>query len=572
MVKDTKAPEELKRTRRIKKEELSAEESEVENQPTKKTSKTKLVDSVKKSTSKRNRSSSVDSSAVESEDESLKKNLTKSKKSSKPVSSDTEDSDNEVTTKKTSKTNKKASASKPTSAKVQKPLKVDNDGINFSTSRVRGYIQSNVLNSSEVTNAINELKENKEALTKEDTIFTESHLLNSEVRLFLANLAKQENQVRREKLERSGRKTHLDSLDNEEKAKFKEQLKTLGDSPDKISKFYKKLNKTFYTEFNETNPANSVGDTAWKYYYGKLLRGQTKVMNKNATLYLTCFVEEILRQTFSHLCLTSVTAGSKSINLQHMDKAIDNWNDKNFYFDTLVRNLNIWKCTTHWVNNEGYKKRVKGEERVELVLPCLEEYKESKTGFEVYVDHVCKQVKRDFDMSPPKIDYNEGSKDLFGNITISKELKTFGIGLVVELLDLIGQFILLESSSRKVRSINHELMVDIVSLFAVANNLNNKLDDLNSTLQSMYNRTIICLEKRKVENALKPKKNENLKKKGTSKSNKVKSDNEGEDEYDDDDEVETKSSRKSKKTVPIVDSESTSDSECSKKRSSSKFK
>lgn len=573
MVKDNKVSEEPKRTRRIKKEDLE-EESEVEEQSTKKTSRSKSSDSEKKPKSKGSKTSSV-----ESDNELPKKKSSRSKKVSKPVSSDNEtshsDSDDDVDTKKTSKTNKKtAKVAKPKSQtpKVQKPLKVDNDGINFSTSRVRGYVQSNVLNSPEVANAINELKEHKEALLKkEDTVFTESHLLTNEVREFLTNLAKNDTQVRREKLERAGRKLHLENLDDEEKVKFKEQLKTLGDSPDKVSKFFKKLNKSFYTEFNETNPANSVGEAAWKYYYGKLVRGQTKVMNKDATLYLTCFIEEILRQTFSHLCLTSVSAGSKSLNLQHMNNVIDGWNDKNFYFGSLVRNLSVWKFTSEWVNEEGYKKRVKGEERAELLLPNLDEYKENKTGFEVYVDHVCKQVKRDFDLSPPKIDYNEGNKDLFGTITLSKELKAFGVSLVIELLNLVGQFILLETSSRRVRSINHELMVDIVNLFVTANNLNDKLDEVDSTLQTMYNRTVICLEKRKAENALKAKKNGNGKK-GKPKSKVASSSDADEDDSDNEEEEEVKPVKKQKKKVAISDNDSASDNEHSKKRSSSKSK
>jgi hypothetical protein len=436
--------------------------------------------------------------------------------------------------------NKKNNKSVKKQVVKSKLLNIDRQGLNLSTTRVKNYLHNNVLNSKVVHLAFKEFNENKENLLNNEVVLTESHLLSNDVRDLLVNLVNQDVKTRRDKYERSELKNRLSQLSNQEdKNNLLQKYRSLVNLPDEKTKLLKKLDKNFYNNFNQNNPVNSVGEGGWKYYYNKLLRSCKKILSKEAAVYLACFVEEVLRQLINHLCSGSLFNASKSVNLQYMSA-----NNNDFYLRNVVQNLKVWSKANHWVNTEGYKKRNKNEEKVELNVMDV------KTGFEVYVDHIYKYVKRELlsgnvnsgnvnsgnvnsgnvnsgnvnsgnvnsdnvnsdNVNSDNVNSgNVNSDNVSGNVnlellntmTISKESKAFGVALTVELLDLVGNFLVLETNSRKVRNVNRELMVHVVNLLVTANNLSHKLPELNNTLEMMYNKYMECNTK-KVENVVVP--------------------------------------------------------------------
>lgn len=441
-----------------------------------------------------------------------------------------------VETKKTSdktpkKETKKVDEKKKTSKKEEKeevvkekaPKKINNKptlsatcGLNLSVAKVKNIVSNLCVNkqtyyaSKELKNhrAFVDEKEKKgdftfslEGLSKETLAYLEecwAHALeNTRVahsRKFVKALPKNKEKEYSSKKRQALAEFH-DSQKNDN---------LFGDQEFDLTAFNLSWDSKFYDDM-EVEDWKSYKDVELYEFCSNLVNKNKVRFNPEAKVFITAFVEYIIRQLVVNGTLNTVADKKKIIKLEHaLDTSSPEFSERFPLFPFLV-NLTVYKKYLETLDHESDEEEDDDDHESEDGFDDEEseevEMNERQLQFKYYVAELCRDVRMEL------AHYDDGvesmNSSLYNHTSVSKDFKQFCSDAIVELLHIFGETLLSEVESRGVKTINYTIVRTLVQVSHKLYNL--KSDDTVKFIQQCYNKNKVFLKERKEKRAKAPK-------------------------------------------------------------------
>lgn len=323
-----------------------------------------------------------------------------------------------------------------------KPLSSEKTGMNVSPAKVKNIISNYVLNH-DIYKAINEVKylqRNEKPLSE---ISDETKSLISEISNDItASKRRQYERNKYEGLSQDEKKRYLD-----EKNTFKSKL----DKNDKASYDIQKFNLSFDDKFYDDFSC----DLSFSNDYNQLIKAIAKSkfrFSYNSRIYLSSFIELIIRQIAYNSIYTCVKNNRKIIQVEHNLVKHPELSNGEYSLFNMVRNLNV---------SQEYLEKSDTDEVV--LLENLT--KEKQNQFKYYISETCREIKQELSSKFPSDNY------IYNSTSISKNFKNYGSSVVCEVLIIIGKMIKVEVEFRSVKTVNDSVIKTVLSQLHTANNI-----------------------------------------------------------------------------------------------------
>jgi len=358
-----------------------------------------------------------------------------------------------------------------------KPLTSEKTGINVSPAKVKNIISNYVLND-DIYKAINELK----YMQRNSKNITE---MSDETKLLVSNLNEEIIKVKRKQYERS----KYESFSAEEKKRYLEEKNKFKSGLTKYDKCV--FNDTFSYDIKEFNLTfdnkyydEFSYDLSYANDYDQLIKAITKSkyrFSNNSRLYLSSFIELLIRQIAYNSIYTCIKNDRKIIQVEHNLTKNDDLVNGEYSLFNLVRNLKVSK---------DYESG--GELGGSLILENLT--KEKQHQFKYYISETCREIKHLLAEKYPDSD------NVYNHTSISKNFKNYGSSIVCEVIIIIGKMIRFEIESRSVKTVNDGVIKTVLAQLHLSNSIDFKgTSDFINSISKKYNEYITTKKDEKVK-------------------------------------------------------------------------
>jgi hypothetical protein len=420
-----------------------------------------------------------------------RKKIQNSKKKSERKEKDVDDSDktvdeqrlckSDVSTKQVEKKEKKKEIKK-TRKINSKPLTSEKTGINVSPAKVKNIISNHVLNN-DIYKAINELKFLERSEKPISDMSEKTKLLVSELNNEITKTKQKQYEKNKYETLSSDEKERYTVDKNVFKASLTKYDKCIFNNMDDTSNKTKEFNLSFDSKYYDDFSC----DLSYADDYSQLIKAIAKSkyrFSNNSRLYLSSFIELLIRQIAYNSIYTCIKNDRKIIQVEHnLDKNEDLTSDEYSLFN-LIRNLNVSK---------NYE--LKDDTAGTILLENLT--KENQHQFKYYISETCREIKQTLSDKYPEKD------GVYNHTSISKNFKNYGSAIVCEVLIIIGQMIKIEIESRSVKTVNDVVIKTILCQLHLSNNIEFKnTSDFINSISKKYNEYTVLKKIEKNKNAL----------------------------------------------------------------------
>lgn len=241
------------------------------------------------------------------------------------------------------------------------------------------------------------------------------------------------------------------------------------------------------------------------YDFCNTLVNKNKVrFNPEAKVFITAFVEYIIRQLVVNGTVNTVEDKKKIIKLEHaLDTDSEGFSERFPLFPFLV-NLNVYKKYLDNLEKDSddeddeddhEEEELEDEESEEI------EMNERQLQFKYYVAELCRDVRMELAKEDEEAESIDSS--LYNHTSVSKDFKQFCSDAIVELLHIFGETLLAEVESRGVKTINYTIVRTLIQVSHRLYNL--KYEETVKFIQQCYTKNKVYLKERKEKRALAPK-------------------------------------------------------------------
>lgn len=415
-------------------------------------------------------------------EKSAKKVVKEEVKEKAPKKSKKEEVKEEKETKKESKKETKANAEetkeeKPVKEKTPKKINTNktaghNTGLNFSVAKVKNVISNSCINE-EPFNALKEMKSMRKFKEEGSTEYTFS--LDSLSKETLSTLDKCFEVIVESKRQDFSKKSVI-QMTEETREKYLEAKKQaiadfqqsqkdthlFEDDEFNLTEFNLKWDKNFYKQMEKDDWKSLKHDEL--YTYATNLVNKNKIrFNSESKIYMTAFVEYIVKQLVVNGTIHCVADNKKIIKLEHaLDSSADEF--KQFTMFPFIASSNTYKM---FINSKTLVED--GEETPEADLDESEDDIIGKVQFKHYVGELCRNVRMELSDKDSLVEDSLLSE--FNQTSVSKDFKQFCSNIIIELLQTFGNVLKTEVLTRNVKTVNYTIVGTLIRVSHIIHNL-----------------------------------------------------------------------------------------------------
>lgn len=477
--KDTKQPEESK-----------VEIAVVETVPAKKVSKRTKKSDVVSDVEVESKGEVKKSKRVKKEETSEEAKASKPSKSKKAQDPPQEEGEQEKKVKKVKKIN-------------NKPTPSDTCGLNLSIAKVKNIMSNLCINADpwkalkemkehrivKATSTEAEIKENSGKRVKKQFTFTLDGL--SQETLDYIEFAHKSNIVtERETLAKLNVKNMTDEQKKAYNVKRKEalvahQLKQSTSNLFQLNEFdlnafNLEWDSGFYDKLVVVD-YHQLKDMELYAHCANLINKLKVRFNADSKIYITAFIELIIKQLIVNGTVNCITSGKKIIKLEHALDTVSEGFKERFSLYPMITNLESF----HKVADEKVVDDASTEEHEEKA-PAEEEEEEPtdrKYQFKYYVYELCRTVKRELAKENNPEDFTQS---VYYSTSISKIFKNFCSNIIVDLIRMFGELLKIEVSSRNVKTVNYTIIETLLQVFHLTYGLSSEFEKSTNFVQERY--------------------------------------------------------------------------------------
>lgn len=404
------------------------------------------------------------------------------KKTKKPKS----ETNDETTPKNLVKTEKKKESNKNKNRKGETiPM-----GINISPAKVKNIISNYVLNKKSYTATVEIKSAMPKKITKtidgkevvEEYKGTPVNQLSKETLEYVSYANDNIEQMKHTEFV----KNKLSTLTPQQKKEYnklknkeRDDVESKGESTFDIRSFNKKYDPNFYESYKPVIQENNVSE--WKLTLDHISKLKQR-FSTNSRVFVSAFVDCIIKQLVTHSLFNCVADKKKSIRLSHVfDTSKDGFKDRCLIYPLLV-NLNVFKQAQKYLSESELKKDENDESSKDDIFTVDGLEIDKQYQFRYYISELCKEIK--LDLSNKDVD----NKANYTSLSISKIFKNFCSSLVCELLMNIGRMIVRELETRYIKTVNDAIVSVVISHFHIVCGVDEKhmIDSIKNAIEKYY--------------------------------------------------------------------------------------
>ena len=384
---------------------------------------------------------------------------------------------------------------KPSSKINTKPVIAKITGINISPAKVKTIISNYVLNK-DVYDAVQELK--KSSPYSETTLVNEKSVIVEHVGIPVSKMSKKTQDfisVANKEYESSYKmefaKTKIAALPDDVRTAYNNAKSVARDEHDKnIAEVYlvdtsvfnvEQFNSQYMPDFYKDFVLPKSDSNEWKISIDKINKLKNR-FSTNSRVFISAFVENIIKQLVSTSLVSCVSDNKKIIQLSHiLDASKEGFADR-FPLYALIENLTTFKQAQAYVKNPQSAK-VSEVADAEVAEPqddsdpeASKRLKNDKSNdifsldgvslevqyqFRYYVAEICKEIR--MDLANTEVDSDGKLMDVYKNTSVSKLFKNFCSTLICEFLMRIGKMLLIEVNARGIKTVNDSIINTVIA-------------------------------------------------------------------------------------------------------------
>ena len=377
--------------------------------------------------------------------------------------------------------------------KVVKPIITKITGINISPAKVKTIISNYVLNK-DVYDAVQELK--KSSPYSETTLVNEKPVIVEHASVPVSKMSKKTQDfisVANKEYESSYKmefaKTKIASLPDDVRTAYNNAKSVARDEHDKnIAEVYlvdtsvfnvEQFNSQYIPDFYKDFELPKSDSNEWKNSIDKINKLKNR-FSTNSRVFISAFVENIIKQLVSTSLVSCVSDNKKIIQLSHiLDTSKEGFADR-FPLYALIENLTTFKQAQSYVKNPQSanvsevdevaepqddsdpeaSKRTKNDKSNDIF--SLDGVSlEVQYQFRYYVAEICKEIR--MDLANTEVDSEGKLMDVYKNTSVSKIFKNFCSTLICEFLMRIGKMLLIEVNARGIKTVNDSIINTVIA-------------------------------------------------------------------------------------------------------------
>lgn len=393
----------------------------------------------------------------------------------------------EETKKKSTETVKKEKVEKVQKKINVKPTIADTQGLNLSIAKVKNII-SNLCINKEAIDATVDIKNNIREVNDEffyeeftlekvsaDTIayldVCQRNTMENCSQVHSRVVLKGYNSKELEKYETSKQKA-ISNFNAEQK-----QSNLFNDEKFNIIEFNQNYNKNFYKDMKNYNPnwKNLEGKDLYDYCMYLVTKNKVR-FNSESKIYITAFVEFIIKQLVINGTLNCIKDKKKIIQLEH---AVSDIMPK-FTMFPLIYTTRAYKEYSTSSQNSSEEDDAKSEAETEIDEEDDEKLDTTnrKLQFKYYVAELCRNVRMELSVE-------DEANSKYNQTSVSKKFNQFCSDVIIELLQRFGKILKEEVVTRDVKTVNYSIITALVKIVHHCYNLDAK--NTISFIQEKYN-------------------------------------------------------------------------------------
>ena len=385
---------------------------------------------------------------------------------------------------------------KPSSKINTKPVIAKITGINISPAKVKTIISNYVLNK-DVYDAVQELK--KSSPYSETTLVNEKSVIVEHVGIPVSKMSKKTQDfisVANKEYESSYKmefaKTKIAALPDDVRTAYNNAKSVARDEHDKnIAEVYlvdtsvfnvEQFNSQYMPDFYKDFVLPKSDSNEWKNSIDKINKLKNR-FSTNSRVFISAFVENIIKQLVSTSLVSCVSDNKKIIQLSHiLDASKEGFADR-FPLYALIENLTTFKQAQAYVKNPQSAKVSEVADVAEVAEPqddsdpdASKRLKNDKSNdifsldgvslevqyqFRYYVAEICKEIR--MDLANTEVDSEGKLMDVYKNTSVSKLFKNFCSTLICEFLMRIGKMLLIEVNARGIKTVNDSIINTVIA-------------------------------------------------------------------------------------------------------------
>jgi hypothetical protein len=348
-----------------------------------------------------------------------------------------------------------------------KPILSKLTGINISPAKVKNIISNYVLNNASF-NAISEIKEaTPRTITRkvDGKEIEEAHpgtpvsKLSQKTRDYI----KYANDCNRKTRRDEYHKYVVSQMESSYREKYlKDRAVAKSASVDEtfdLHAFNSKYDKDFYNNFEETLLLKP--DSEWKDAIEKISKLKIR-FSTNSRIYLSAFVEYLIKQLATNGTVCCVTDKKKIIQLSHiLDTSKEGFSEL-FSLYPLITHLETFKQAHEYLTKQASDQ--KGDDEVKnknIDVFNLENLSlEKQYQFRYYIGETCRETRMDLNGQNP-------DDNVYNHTSVSKIFKNFCSTLVCEFLIRIGKMLEKEIETRGIKTVNDTIIKTVISQYHI---------------------------------------------------------------------------------------------------------
>lgn len=264
--------------------------------------------------------------------------------------------------------------------------------------------------------------------------------------------------------------------------------------------FNTKWDKNFYKGMTTDN-WRSLKDMELYNYCTNLVNKMKIRFNAESKIFITAFVEHILKQMVVNGTVNCVLEGKKIIKLEHaLDTTSENFSER-FSLYPMITHL---KSFAEFTAKQPVNSDEENTEETPAPAVNSEEVDENqadrKYQFKHYVSELCRTVKMELARADSPDDI---SQSVYSTTSVSKLFKDFCSSVIVDLIRVLGDLLKIEVASRNVKTVNYTIIQTLLHLLHATFGLESQLDDTVQFIQERYCIHQKYLEERKEKRGVK---------------------------------------------------------------------
>jgi hypothetical protein len=384
--------------------------------------------------------------------------------------------------------------------KVVNPVNAKITGINISPAKVKTIISNYVLNK-DVYEAVRELKESSPY--SETTLVNEKNVVVEHEGIPLSKLSKKTQDfiiVANKEYDSSYKmdfaKTKIAALPADVRTAYNNAKVVARDEHDKKSSGVylidtpvfnvEQFNNQYMPDFYTDCVLPKSDSNEWKNSIDKINKLKNR-FSTNSRVFISAFVENIIKQLVSNGLVSCVADNKKIIQLSHiLDTSKEGFAER-FPLYPLIENLNTFKQARAYVKTPQSTKVSDAPESHDDSDPeSSKRLKNDKSNdifnldgvsldtqyqFRYYVAEICKEIR--MDLANTEVDSEGKLMDIYNHTSVSKIFKNFCSTLICEFLMRIGKMLLIEVNARGIKTVNDSIINTVIAHYHTVCNVDN---------------------------------------------------------------------------------------------------